>query len=255
MKFTPASFLLGVALWSAVSPLSAASDEAQAGRALVKRYADAIVGVELVVTIKLRMGDREAPPREQRLEVNATVISSSGLAVTSLADVDPQVAFESMRGAQGGRGPELVGTDFKEVKFRLADGREVPARFVLKDADLDLAFIAPEAKDAKDYPFVSLDEVTEGAPLDRFFYVARAPKNLQRVPLIRATAVTGVVERPRRFYLMTEVSPGTPVLDAAGKVLGITLQNFANGRRSGYVVLPSADIAEMAKQAVAAAAK
>jgi hypothetical protein len=255
MKSFRLLLLFGVAWVLLGGRLGAANDEAAAGRALVKRYADAIVGVELVVSIKLRMGDREAPPREQRLEVNATVISASGLAVTSLADVDPQVAFESMRAGQGGRGPELVGTDFKEVKFRLADGREVPARFVLKDADLDLAFIAPEAKDAKDYPFVSLEEAAEGALLDRFFYVARAPKNLQRVPLIRATSVAGVLERPRRFYLMTEFSPGSPVFDPAGKLLGITLQNFANGRRSGYVVLPAADIAEMARQAVAAAAK
>lgn len=255
MKSCCVIFLLGVLLSASVPPLSAASDEATAGRALVKRYADAIVGVELVVTIKMRMGDREAPPREQRLEVNATVISPSGLAVTSLADVDPQVSFDALRGTQGGRGPELVGADFKEVKFRLADGREVPARFVLKDADLDLAFIAPEAKDAADYPYVSLENATDGEALDRFYYVARAPKNLQRVPLIRSTTVSGVVERPRRFYIMTDVSPGSPVLNAEGKVLGITLQNFANGRRSGYVVLPSADIAEMAKQAAAAVAK
>jgi len=238
-----------------VPSLPAAVDDAAAGRALVQRYADTIVGVELVVTMKIRMGDREAPPREQRIEVNATVISPRGLAVTTLADVDPQVAFEAMRGSQGGRGPELVGADFKEVKLRLADGTEVPARFVLKDIDLDLAFIAPEAADGKVYPFVNLAEASEGRLLDHYYYVARAPKTLQRVPMIRSTVVAGIVERPRRFYLMTEQSPGTPVFDPIGRVLGITIQNFANGRRTGFVVLPAADIAEMAQQAAAAAAK
>ena len=43
-----------------------------------------------------------------------------------------------------------------------------------------------------------------------------------------------------------------PVFNAAGRVLGITLQHFANGQRSGLVVLPADDIAEMAKQAAAA---
>src|SRR5687768_12071626 len=128
--------------------LSAAPEaQAAAGRALVKRYADAIVGVELVVTIKVKMGDREAQPRELRIEVNGTVISPSGLTVTTLAQVDPQATMEALRasaGTSGGRMQEIVGSEFKEVKLRLADGKEVPARFVLKDVDLDLAFMAPE---------------------------------------------------------------------------------------------------------------
>jgi hypothetical protein len=57
------------------------------------------------------------------------------------------------------------------------------------------------------------------------------------------------VEKPRRFYLMTDQALGAPMLDLQGRVLGITLQHFANGRRTGLVVLPAADIAEMAKQA------
>jgi hypothetical protein len=235
----------------------AASDtDATAGRALVKRYADAIVGVELIATVKLKLGDREAPPREQRIEVNGTVISPTGLTVTSLAGVDPQVLYDAMRAQTGGRGPEVVGTDFKEVKLRLADGREVPARFVLKDADLDLAFMAPEAAEpGREYPHVNLGEAADGAVLANYFFVSRAPKTLQRVPLVRATEITGIVETPRRFYLLTEQSVSTPVFDLQGRVLGVSLQHFAGGRPNGMVVLPAADIAEMAKQATAAEAQ
>lgn len=235
---------------------AAAATPAETGRGLVKRHADAVVGIELVVTLKIKMGDREMPPREQRIEVNGTVISAGGLTVTSLADVDPQATLDAMRaGAGGGRGAEIVGSDFKEVKLRLADGKEVAARFVLKDADLDLAFMAPATEEAgKAYPFVNLAETTEGGVLDEFYYVARAPKTLQRVPLVRRTEVVGVVEKPRRFYLMTDQAPGTPLFRADGKVLGVTVQYFAAGRRTGLVVLPAADIAEMAKQAAAAQA-
>jgi hypothetical protein len=237
-------------------PLRAATDaDAAAGRALVKRYADAIVGVELVVTLKVKVGDREQPPREQRIEVNGTVISADGLTVTSLAEVDPQTAFDAMRARGGGRAPELVGAEFKEVKLRLADGKEVPARFVLKDADLDLAFMAPDVTADAEKPnfpsHVKLDEATEGAVLGSYFFVARAPKVLQRVPLVRASEIMGVVEKPRRFYLMTDQRLGTPMFDAKGSILGITLQNFASGLQTGLVVLPSADIAEIAKQAAA----
>lgn len=242
---------------AAVFPLRAAPEaEAAAGRDLVKRYADAVVTVELVVTMKVKSGDREQPPREQRVEVNATVISSSGLVVTSLAQVDPQVAFEAIRANAGGRGPELVGVEFKEVKLRLADGKELAARFVLKDADLDLAFMAPEATDGAkvEFPaYVKLNEAADGAVLGTYYYVSRAPKTLQRVPLVRGTEIMGVVEKPRRFYLMTDQASGAPVFDSKGRVLGVTLQNQSAGR-STWVVLPAADIAEMAKQAAVAQA-
>ncbi len=252
MKRLP-SLVLASALLAGLSSLPVATHaaDAAAGRALVKRYADAIIGVELVVTIKVKMGDREQPPQERRLEVDGTVIAPNGLTLTSLATVDPQVQFDAMRAAQpGGRMPELVGVDFKEVKLRTADGREVPARFVLKDADLDLAFIAPETAEAdRPYAHVKLDEAAEGTVLGDYYFVARAPKALQRTPLVRTSELIGIVEKPRRLYLLSNQSLGTPMFDAAGRTLGISLQHFANGRPVGVIVLPAGDIADMAKQA------
>jgi len=160
----------------------------------------------------VKVGDREQPPREQRIEVNGTVISASGLTVTTLAGVDPQVQFDAMRGNQGGRQFELVGVEFKEVKLRLADGKEVPAKFVLKDADHDLAFMAPEtAEPGQSYAHVKLDETAEGVVLADYFYVALAPKSLQRIPLVRGSEIIGIVEKPRRFYLVSDQAVGTPV--------------------------------------------
>ena len=127
-------------------------------------------------------------------------------------------------------------------------------------ADLDLAFMAPEATTgnaARQFPFVKLEEVADGVLLGDYFYVGRAAKVQQRVPLVRTTEIIGVVEKPRRLYVLTDQLPqwmGTPVFNPEGRVLGITLQHFANGQRSGLIVLPAEDIAEMAKQASAAQA-
>jgi hypothetical protein len=241
----------------AISPAHAAPEkEAAAGRAIMKRYADAVVGVELVLTLRVKVGNREESPREQRVEVTGTVISPNGLTVTTLAAVDPQATMEAMRGGGGSRGAEIVGSEFKEVKLRLADGKEVPARFVLKDADLDLAFMAPETVEpGREFAHVKLEEAAEGEVLGSYFYVARAPKTLQRVPMVRLTEVVGIVEKPRKLYLLTDQMPGTPVFEGSGKVVGLTFQHFANGSRTGLVLLPAADIADMAKQAVAAQAK
>ncbi len=247
--------ILALAALAAISaPLPAAPEaEATLGRALMKRHADAIVDIELVVTMKMKMGDREMPPTERRIEVNGTVISASGLTVTSLVSVDPQMQFEQARPAPGGmRGVELVGAEFKEVKLRAADGKEVPARFVLKDADLDLAFMAPEKDEpGRTFPFVNLAEAADGKVMETYFLVARASKSLQRVPIVRTTEVLGVVEKPRRIYLLTDQMLGMPIFDGQGKVLGVSLQHFAGGRMSGTIVLPSPDIADMAKQAAA----
>lgn len=254
----PVSSLFVLALLLAGTPAGSVSAampaDAAAGRVLMARYADAIVGVELVVTLKMKSGDREMPPREQRVEVNGTVIAPNGLTVASLAEVDPQTAFEAMRASQAGRTVELLGVDFKQVKLRLADGTEIPARFVLKDGDLDLAFMAPEDATAepgqREFMHVDLANAAEGAVLDRFFVVSRASKALQRTPLVQTSEILGLLEKPRRFYLMTHPSLGSPMFDPQGRVLGIALQHFADGRRSGFVILPSADIAEIAHQVV-----
>lgn len=235
---------------------AATEAETTAGRALVKRYADAVVSVEMVVTIKMTMGDRAMPPRENKVEVNGTVIAPTGLTVTALSSIDPRGTFEAMRAMQGASGQkmELGETEYKEVKLRLANGSEVPAVVVLKDADLDLAFIAPlvdAAAPAREFPAVKLAEATKAEVLGNYFLVSRATKNLQRTPVVRLSSVAGIVEKPRLRFIMTEQAIGSPVFDAAGKVLGVTTQHLTNGRPSGLVVLPAADIAEIAAQAAA----
>ena len=62
---TSSSFAVLISLAAAlVAPRLPAAPEADAaaGRALVKRYADAIIGIELVVTLKVKVGEREMAP-------------------------------------------------------------------------------------------------------------------------------------------------------------------------------------------------
>ena len=241
---------------SLVVPIRALTDaQANGGRTLLKQKSDAIVGVEMVVTIKISRAGSPAMPRENKVDVNGTVVSSTGLTVTSLAAVDPRVQFEAMR-AMLPAGTEVGETDYKEVKLRLADGTELPAKLVLKDADLDLAFIAPDvpANGApRTFSPVKLEDATDGRVLDEYFVLSRAPKALQRVPMIQLASVTGIVEKPRRLYLLSAQHLGCPVFDVGGKILGLMVQNLSGGRSSGLVVLPAADVAEVAKQAAQAA--
>jgi len=65
--------------------------------------------------------------------------AATGLTVISLGEIDPR----SAAGLAAQPNLRMEEPDFKEVKLRLADGTEIPARIVMKDADLDLAFVAP----------------------------------------------------------------------------------------------------------------
>lgn len=241
--------LLPLAEPARAATTAATEAEAVAGRNLVKRYADAIVSVEMVVVVKIG-GDRGSQSREVKLEANGTVISPGGLTVTSLALIDPRARSGGGRGG-GGDAPE---TEFKEVKLRLADNSEVPARVVLKDADLDLAFIAPESETAaggRQFPYVKLEEAAEATVLGTYFEVTRVPKTLQRVPIVQMSTVVGIIEKPRRFILVSEQTVGCPVFDEQGRVLGLSLVYSSGGRQVSPVVLPAADVADMAKQAAA----
>jgi len=60
-----------------------------------------------------------------------------------------------------------------------------------------------------------------------------------------------MIEKPRRFILATDYSPGCPVFDAKGKVLGITVRHVAGGQSAGLIILPAADVADIANQAAA----
>lgn len=249
MKLVPR--LLTVALLApvllSVNALALPEAEAAAGRALLKRYADTVVGVELVVSMKGMQGDRPIPAREQKREINGTFVNAAGLTVISLATIDPRVGM-NLSFQPGVRFDE---PEFKEVKLRLADGTEFPARVVLKDADLDLAFIAPETASEKPLPFVDLAAPAESVVLGTYYDISRGSKLAQRVPAVRVVTVSGIIEKPRRYVLVTDYSPGCPVFDADGKVLGIALRHVSGSQSAGMIIVPAEDVAEIATQAAA----
>ena len=110
----------------------------EAARKTLKAYDKAIISVSAVV--KIEMGTA-SNAREQKMHCMAAIIDPGGMAVTSLMNVDPQSLFR-LRLGRSGRQMEFE-CRVQSMKYRLADGTEVPARIVLKDEDLDLAFLAP----------------------------------------------------------------------------------------------------------------
>ena len=231
---------LAAAMPGALRAASAA--EAAAGRAIVERLADSVVQVEMVVVFTVVRGDSAQPPSEVKAEINGTVIGPDGLTVLSLGSIDPRVRIPPRRGQS------IEEPEYKEVKLRLADGAEIPAKVVLKDEDLDLAFVAPDADAIKgrEFTFADLDDPATPEVLGTYYDLARAPKNQQRVPAISLVTIAGIIEKPRQFLLMSDYSPGCPVFDAEGRLLGVSLRYIEAGRSTGFVLLPADSIAEIA---------
>jgi hypothetical protein len=239
--------------------------EAEAGRSLSQHFADAIVNVELVATIRMSAGDRQAPPREVRMDPNGTVISATGLTVTSLTEIDPRGTAESAvrnLSLPGGQRIQFGDSEYREVKIRLSNGTEIPAKVVLKDADLDLAFIAPIPGDAaapkRDFTWVNLDNPADAVVLADYFFISRAPKSLQRVPEVHAATLDGIVKKPRQLFIPSLSVIGCPMLSPDGRVLGLCVSRIVDGRpvlnngRPAAIILPAADVAEEARQAATA---
>jgi hypothetical protein len=83
---------------------------------------------------------------DDTVEAVATVIDPGGLTVMSLSSLDPGAMISRLMGAASGDEKMQIVSEPSDVRIRLADGRELPARIVLRDQDLDLAFIRPTAK-------------------------------------------------------------------------------------------------------------
>ena len=73
-------------------------------------------------------------PQEKKLEALGTIIADDGLTVLSLNTVDPTSNLLSRL-----RSPDAsVQVNYTEVLILMKDGREIPAKFLLKDIDLVL---------------------------------------------------------------------------------------------------------------------
>src|SRR5262249_21340707 len=135
-----------------------------AAREILKKYQDAIVAVKLVT----KFGQRE-----MQVEVAGTVLTPEGLTVVSDFSSNPGRIL----------GGDDGGNETTEVQPPLRDGQELPAKFVLRDRDLDLAFVLPNEK-GLNLPHVKLEKAPIPEVLDDLIYLQRLGKSLNREPSV-----------------------------------------------------------------------
>jgi S1-C subfamily serine protease len=252
--------LAGVLVMLGVAAGASADERAlvAAARAVLAKHQDALVTVRLTAKVRRVYQGQERAGRETTSEISGTVLTPSGLTVVSAASGDP-----SGPGASGGAGSE---TDITDTKLVLRDGRELAARFVLRDRDLDLAFVMPEEQGLS-LPYVAFDAGATLAPLDDIIHIYPLGKAHGREVAVALGMVQAVLTKPRRLMAVDLVtglrSMGCPAFSATGQIVGlVVLKPAGEQAASGEglramldliqpVIVPAETVRELAQQASA----
>ncbi|MFC1525130.1 serine protease [Planctomycetota bacterium] len=218
----------------------------QVSKDILAANKDAIVVVRIVLKIEITYGGRSQPEREETLETNGTVVDPSGLTIVPDAYANPPI-------------PENpnVQVDFSvtDIKIVLNDGKELPASIVLRDEDLDLAFIRPDEK-GLELPCIKLAPTPAPNVLEHIIGITRLDFSTGREPLVVDSSVLAIIKKPRVYYLGGFMELGNPAFNTEGQCLGISLTrkgSSAQGPGSRFLgsvatILPTEDIIEVMQQ-------
>jgi S1-C subfamily serine protease len=246
--------------------VGAAQEPRTQARAVVQKWGAAIVNVRVVLKTRMSMGGREMQSGDDSVDAVGTVIDPGGLTVMSLGSLNPGALMNRIVGAGGGGSENRVdiSSEPTDLKIRLADGRELAAKIVLRDEDLDLAFIRPTVKPASPLVAVNLSESAKPELLDQVVVQSRLGRVGGWASSATLVDIGAVIERPRTFYVLSSGSSsmGTPAFSTAGRLVGlVTMRQVDPGRSSMFsmmggaeamgmlpVVLPAADVLEIAGQ-------
>lgn len=250
-----------------VSFTVSADEIAVAGRPIIDQNEKAVVTVRLLIKTSYSIPGYGTEQEDAVMEHTGTVIDPSGLVVVCLSATDPAAMFKEMF---EGMGDEAEGFDYRtelaDVKILEADGTEIPARIVLRDKDLDLAFLRPIT--ALKEPVAALDLTKAGVPdrLDPVLVLYRMGKVASRACATVLERIQAISKKPRELYFLSDEASdrgygdfplflGGPAFLLDGSVAGIVVLKNLRGSvsdgepESALIVLPAGQVAEVARQA------
>lgn len=228
-------------------------------RKVFERNRESIVKVTGVAQIRLSAArpGMNIPEKEEKVRADGTLVDDRGLVVLSLSAIDPSQLING-REVNTPTGPikvEATAT-LKELEIILGDGTEIPVTLVFKDEDLDLAFLRPkaDAPEARGVTFDPIDLADAGTAqiADYTVSVARLEELFNNDPAMMPGQLSAVIERPRPFFVATNVVRGCPMFTLDGKLLGIgIMRHRASGIGQGAAspaLVPAAEIRKLVGQ-------
>lgn len=216
----------------ALTPL-AADELAEKVRAAVARSEGSVFMVKCLISFE--MGGQSG---EAKVEVPATVLDDSGLLVVP----NP----EQMLGGMAARATLQT----KGFQLVLADGKELDAKSVGRDADTGLLFL--RLNDPAGAALKPLASKADPLKLGDTLFLLRRLSLTHPEMICQDARVTSVIQKPRLMYLVSDnMGPGTLVLGEDGSLIGLNLvvrETNAEGKPMQLqVVLPMAQVTEIAK--------
>ena len=240
------------------------------GRKVFKANQGSVVTIQIVIKSKMSFGGLGGQDNESKQDVTGTVIEPNGLTVLSLSSTDPGGMFQTIMAGMSDQaeGKFKMDTELNDIKMLLDDGSEVPCAIVLRDKDLDLAFIRPKAELTTPLPALDLTKSAKADILDQVVALNRLGKAANRAYAASFERIAATVQKPRLFYVpdssMSKTSLGSPAFNLDGQVIGVFVMRATKpsggmmGMLSGgapdfmtSVIVPAEDVLKAAKQAPA----
>jgi S1-C subfamily serine protease len=239
---------------------SHADELADKGRDIFNKNEHAVVTVQAVIKTTNPANTRSTGPTESKQELTGTVIDPSGLTVLALSSVDPAEFYHRLSD------DVKMETQVNDLKILLDDGTEIPAEVVLRDQDLDLAFIRPKSKLSTPMAAVDLSKATPAKMLEPVIALNRLNRAAGRAYAASIERIVAVIQKPRTFYIpgstSSSASLGSPAFALDGNVVGVFVMRGVGGgdtasrnsmrENMSVILVPAADILKGAKQALEA---
>lgn len=245
----------GLLIALALTAAPARADEiSEKGLAVFNKNSEAVVTLEIVLKTSFSSNGRSSGPKEAKEEITGTVIDPSGLTVLALSACDPGEFYRRMS-------PEYkVETEIDDLKILQVDGTETPCEIVLRDKDLDLAFVRPKTKPAKPMPAVDLTKSAPADLLDQVITLNRLNRAAGRAHAASVERINAIIPKPRRMYIpdrsMTTTALGSPAFSLNGNIVGLFVIRTVSSEGEGSsrdnvtsIIIPAEDILKAAKQA------
>jgi hypothetical protein len=177
--------------------------------------------------------------------------------------------FQSFMGGDGEESVKFkMESELSDLKLLCHDGTELSAEIVLRDKDLDLAFIRPKTKPPAPLPALDLSNSAKAEVLDEVLSINRLGRVAGRAYAASFERISAVVQKPRLFYVpgsdKTATGLGCPAFSLDGKVVGLfVMRSLKSGGGGGMgmfsfqsspvttIILPAEDVRKIAAQAPA----
>lgn len=229
-------------------------EERRAARDVVTRKSDAVVVVTATLKIRANVGGQEQVV-DQQAQANGTILDPTGLTVLSLSTLQPDEMMTRTLSARMRPDTRVdVRSEPSGIVMHLSGGREVPARLILRDQDLDLAFIKPVETPSPALTCID-GPSAKASLLDLVFVIQRTSEANGWATSATFGAVQLVVDKPRLYYQVATPglgasALGSPVFDAGGRFVGLIVTRSSGSRGPSLTgVLPADEVREIAKQA------